>query len=93
MFENCITELRLLLDKNLLNDEFDWLSGAIDEIEKNGTARRLYFNYTLCGSKINKVSLVDFSGVSTELKKLLEIKRSKYRRNFAYFYVTYGFTE
>lgn len=76
MFENKIDEIQFLLDKNLLNYELEWLNNAIKEIEQQGTARKLYLNYSLCGNKINHTPLISFSENPTDLEDYLRKQRA-----------------
>lgn len=76
MFKNLKVELKSLLQENLSDSEFEWLSQAVDETKRFGSARKLYLNYSLSGAKIKSKIIVDFDSVSEDLKKYLLLQEA-----------------
>lgn len=76
MFDTIKVDLRTVLQKNLAESEFEWLADAIVQTTKDGTSRKLYLNYSLCGSKISHKTLDDFSEINGELSSYLKIQQA-----------------
>lgn len=76
MFERRPNDLKILLQNNLLDTEFDWLLKTIEETQLQATSRKLYLNYSLCGSRIQDEVLDDCDAVASDLRDYLKIQKA-----------------
>ena len=76
MFDTIKVDLKTVLQKNLAESEFEWLVDAIEQTKKEGTSRKLYLNYSLCGNKISRKALDDLSEINSELSAYLKIQQA-----------------
>ena len=76
MFERRPNDLKILLQNNLLDTEFDWLLKTIEKTQLQATSRKLYLNYSLCGSRIQDEVLDDCDAVASDLRDYLKIQKA-----------------
>lgn len=76
MFERRPNDLKILLQNNLLDTEFDWLLKTIEETQLQATSRKLYLNYSLCGSRIQDEVLDDCDALASDLRDYLKIQKA-----------------
>lgn len=76
MIANLNDELKVLLQQNLSETEFSWLTNSIEDTKKAGTAKKLYLNYSLCGSKIAPNKITHLKSVSKQLGDYLLLQNA-----------------
>ncbi|MEM8929202.1 MAG: EboA domain-containing protein [Bacteroidota bacterium] len=79
MFENLADDFKSILQQNLLDAEYKWLTDAIEEIKSAGISRKLYLNYSLCGTKIQNKILASLDAISNDLWNYLKIQKASKR--------------